>query len=247
MPSCLPPTRRMPRWPRPRRWRWCRRASWSRRASRLRILRAAGEHQAAPRPCRPRRSRAAVAAASYPGAVTGLHARQFVSTPALAARPAFPDHTFEPPAAPSPRGTARNPGACRECRAPDRMRRRRDAAGLPRQSREARPRTRQTARRAAARLGRQRRFNLRVVAVADLVRARLRSRAPQPARSRRHASPQSRAVPFLPAAGSGGCGAHARAAVRRACRWCSRVSRWAAISCCASPRTARRVICPSSG
>src|SRR5256886_15650506 len=55
---------------------------------------------------------------------------------------------------------------------------------------------------AAARLGGERGLALRAVAGAAAVRAALRGGAAQPARSRRHAPPQSRAVPFLPPAGS---------------------------------------------
>src|SRR5205823_4912797 len=67
---------------------------------------------------------------------------------------------------------------------------------------------------AAARLGGKRGLALRAVAGAAAVRAALRGRAPQPARSRRHASPQSRAVSFLPPAGSDRRGARPATAPR---------------------------------
>jgi hypothetical protein len=120
-----------------------------------------------------------------------IPARQFFSPPALAAGPSFSNHTFQPSAAAFARGAARDPGARRECRTPDRMWRRRNPAGLSRQPREARPRTRQTRRGAAAWLGRQCGLDVRIVDVTDLVLAGLRGRAPEPARSRRHSSPQS--------------------------------------------------------
>ena len=59
----------------------------------------------------------------------------------------------------------------------------------------------------AAWLGRQLGCALHPLACAAAVRGRLRCRAAQPARPRRHASSEPRAFPFLPAAGGGGRGA----------------------------------------
>ena len=96
------------------------------------------------------------AAAIHSGAVTGFPPDSSFRPRRWLRGPHFQTILSSTSAAPLPRGAARHPGTRRERRAPGRMRRWRDTAGLPRQSRETRPRTRQTPRNPAARLGRQR-------------------------------------------------------------------------------------------